>query len=72
MEDIERYLNALKRSMTLANDLEKMLKKDRDSISDCINGEPMRIYREQCDVAIDKIGVLKKKIKIFYSESSAG
>ncbi len=72
MEDLERYIRALQKSITLANDLEKLIKKDRDSIVDCINGEPMRIYREQCDVAIEKIGTMKKRIKVFYSESSAG
>ena len=72
MEDIERYLGALKRSAAIAKKIEDTLEEDKRNIHRGLSGEAEEIYKKQCDKATDKLKRIQKQIRILYSESSAG
>ena len=72
MEDIERYLGALKRSAALAKKIEETLEEDKQNIHKGLSGESEAVYKKQCDSAIEKIKTIQKTVRILYSESSAG
>ncbi len=72
MEDLERYLNALRHSDALTRKLIDMLEEDRQNIHRGLSGEAEALYKKQCDQVTDEIKKIQKKIRVLYSESSAG
>ena len=72
MEDIERFLWALKQSISITKKIEDKLEDDKQSIQRGLSGESETVYKRQCDQAIEKIKKIEKQVKVLYSESSAG
>ena len=72
MEDLERYLKNLKRCDALTRKLIDTLEEDKQNIHRGLSVEPEAVYKKQCDQAIEAIKKIQKKVRILYSESSAG
>ncbi len=72
MEDMNQYLNALQNSLVIGNKIISTLKEDKENINRGLSGEPETVYKKQCDQVIEEIEKIQKKVKILYSESSAG
>ena len=72
MEDLERYLDALRQSDILIRKLIDMLEEDKKEIYRGLSGEAESLYKKQCDQVIDEIRKIQKKVRVLYSESSAG
>ena len=72
MEDMNQYLNALQNSLVTANKIISTLKEDKQNINRGLSGEPEAVYKKQCDQVIEEIEKIRKRIRILYSESSAG
>lgn len=72
MEDIERFLWALKQSILITKKIEDKLEEDKQNIHRGLSGEPETVYKKQCDQAIEEIKKIQKKVRVLYSESSAG
>lgn len=72
MEDIERFLRALRRSIELTKKITNVLEEDKQNIHRGLSGEAKDAYMQQCDQAIDQIKKIQKTARVLYSESSAG
>jgi hypothetical protein len=72
MEDTERYLNALRHSDALTRKLLNTLEEDKQNICRGMSGEAEALYLKQTDQVIDGIKKIQRKIRLLYSESSAG
>ena len=72
MEDLERYLDALRQSDILIRKLIDMLEEDKKEIHSGLSGEAEALYKKRCDQVINEIRRIQKKVRVLYSESSAG
>ncbi len=72
MEDSERYLKALRRSIELTKKITNLLEEDKQNIHRGLSGEAEEAYIKQCDQAIDQIKKIQKSARVLYSESSTG
>lgn len=72
MEDIERYLEALRHSASIAKKIEDILLEDKQNIHRGLSGEAEGEYKHQCDEVAARIKKIEKTIRILYSESSTG
>lgn len=72
MEDLDQYLRLLQRADALTQKLMDTLEDDKMNIHRAMIGEAETLYKQQCDRAVDEIKKIQNKIRILYSESSAG
>ncbi|MBR3179230.1 MAG: hypothetical protein IKF49_06905 [Clostridia bacterium] len=72
MEDVERYLGALKHSAAIAKKLGELLEDDKMNIGKGLSGEAEAIYKSHCDEATEQVNKIRKTANRLYSESSTG
>ena len=72
MENLELYLNALRHSDALTKQLLNTLEEDKQNIHKGLSGDAEALYKKQCDQVTEQLRKINKKIRVLYSESSAG
>ena len=72
MDELELFLNYLQACANLTTQLEKVIKEDKEQIHLALSGELEDLYKKQCDEALEQVKKIRKRIRILYSESSAG
>ena len=67
MEDLVGFLNSLKHSEAIIQKLIHMLEEDKQNISRGMSGEAEKVYKQQCDRAIEKMKNIQHEVRVLYS-----